>query len=191
MKHKHSLLVVASLLLFLIFWSVLLYYVSPREIVGYIGVENSIIIAFFVSTFGGLSSFTAGSYYGMIITLASGGASPILLGISTGVGLTVSDSLVYYLGTRGHEVLTGRPKEWADKIAIWVNKQNVHLVQAFAYVYTGLTPMPNDLLTGSLGLAEYSFKRLLPAMLLGNITLSIIIAEFAVRSELIARIFGV
>lgn len=191
MKHKHSLLVVASLLLFLIFWSVLLYHISPQEIVEYIGVENSIIVAFFVSTFGGLSSFTAGSYYGMIITLASGGASPILLGISTGVGLTISDSLVYYLGTRGHEVLTGRPKKWADKIAIWVSKQNVHLVQAFAYVYTGLTPMPNDLLTGSLGLAEYSFKRLLPAMLLGNITLSIIIAEFAVRSELIARIFGV
>lgn len=189
-KRYQNHLIIGGIVLFIAAWSILLLHVSPREIVEYIGVDNSLGVAFLISTFGGLSSITAGSYYAMIVTFSSGGVNPWLLGIATGVGLTISDSLVYYLGTRGHEVLVGHWKERADQLSGWINKQHAYIVQIFAYIYTGLTPMPNDLLTISLGLAEYSFRRLLPAMLLGNITLSIIIAEFAVRSEIIEKIFG-
>lgn len=190
MKIKRSYIVVTSLLLFIIAWSALLLYISPTEIVEYIGADNSLIVAFLVSTFGGLSSLTSGSYYAMLTTLSTGGTDPVLLGVCAGVGLTISDSLIYYLGTRGHDILAGDWRERADKLSQWINNQHEHVVQLFAYVYTGLTPMPNDLLTGSLGLAEYSYRRLLPALLLGNITLSIIIAEFAVRSNIIEIIFG-
>jgi len=182
--------IIAGIILFIAGWSILLVYVSPREIVEFIGAKNSLIVAFLISTFGGFSSVTAGSYYGMLITFSSGGVNPLLLGIATGVGLTISDSLVYYLGTRGHEILTGSWREYADRLSVWINKQHERSVQLFAFIYFGLTPMPNDLLTGSLGLAEYSYKRLLPVMLLGNITLAVIIAEFSARSKIIETLFG-
>ncbi|MEX2369127.1 MAG: hypothetical protein WD552_01905 [Candidatus Paceibacterota bacterium] len=189
-KRYQNYLLIAGIILFIVAWSILLSHVSPREIVDYIGINNSVAVAFLISTFGGLSSITAGSYYAMLITFSSGGVNPLLLGIATGVGLTISDSLVYYLGTRGHEVLTGSWREHADRLSVWINKQHERSVQLFAFIYFGLTPMPNDLLTGALGLAEYSYKRLLPVMLLGNITLAVIIAEFAARSEIIKTLFG-
>ena len=190
MKKYRSLLVIAGILFFIIAWSILLFYVSPQEIVENIGANNTLIIAFLVSTLGGLSSITSTSYYAMLTTFSAGGANPILLGISAGIGLTISDSLIYYLGTKGHDILSGKLLEYANKIAYWVNKKHDRLVQFLAFVYTGLTPLPNDLLTGSLGLAEYNFRKFLPALLLGNITLSIIIAEFASRIELVQKIFG-
>jgi membrane protein YqaA with SNARE-associated domain len=190
LKRHRNYFIFAAIVLFIVGWSILMTHFSPREIIAYIGADNSLIVAFLASTFGGISSLTAGSYYAMIVTFSSGGVNPWLLGIATGAGLTVSDSLVYYLGTRGHEVLTGKWKERANRLARWINNQHEHVVQIFAYVYTGLSPMPNDLLTVSLGLAKYSYKRLLPALLLGNITLSIIIAEFALRSNIVEVLFG-
>lgn len=189
-RNRQTYLVVAAIVLFLIGWSVLLLYISPQEIVDQLGADNSLLVAFLVSTFGGLSSFTSASYYAMLTTFSSGGVDTILLGISAGTGLTISDSLVYYLGTRGHDILSENLQKKADKLSAWINEQHEHIVQIFAYVYTGLTPLPNDLLTGSLGLAEYSYRRLLPALLLGNITLSILIAEFAARVPFMEAIFG-
>jgi len=190
MHTKRNYLIVAGILLFIIGWSILLFYISPREIVSSIGANNSLIVAFLVSTLGGLSSLTSTSYYAMLTTFSAGGINPILLGISAGAGLTISDSLVYYLGTKGHDILSGKLLEYAEKIARWVNQKHKRLVQLLIFIYTGLTPLPNDLLTGSLGLAEYNFRKFLPALLLGNITLSIIIAEFAVRSQFIQTLFG-
>ena len=191
MKHyQKNLLVVTGIVLFIIAWSVLLLYISPQEIVDSIGANNVLIVAFLISTLGGLSSLTSTSYYTMLVTFSAGGANPVLLGVAAGAGLTISDSLVYYLGTKGHDILTGQLAEYAEMIADWINDKHERLVQLFAFVYLGLTPMPNDLLTGSLGLAEYDFKKFFPALLLGNITLSIIIAEFAARVDFIGAIFG-
>lgn len=189
-RNRQAYLVVAAIVLFLIGWSVLLLYISPQEIVDRLGADNSLLVAFLISTFGGLSSFTSASYYAMLTTFSSGGVNAILLGICAGTGLTISDSLVYYLGTRGHDILSENLQNKADKLSVWINEQHEHIVQIFAYVYTGLTPLPNDLLTGSLGLAEYSYRQLLPALLLGNITLSILIAEFAARVPFMEAIFG-
>lgn len=189
-NNRKTYLVIGSIILFLAAWSILLLHISPLEIVEMIGTNNSLIVAFLVSCFGGLSSFTSASYYAMLTTFSSGGVTPILLGVSAGIGLTISDSLIYYLGTRGHEILSGNLREKADTLSDWINNQHEHIVQIFAYIYTGLTPLPNDLLTGSLGLAEYSYRRLLPALLLGNITLSILIAEFAARVPFMEAIFG-
>ncbi|MCA1807833.1 MAG: hypothetical protein LC687_08320, partial [Actinobacteria bacterium] len=103
MNTKQNYLIVFSILIFLIGWSLLLYHISPTEIIDYLGTDNALLITFVVSLIGGFSSFTSGSYYGVIITFASGGVNPILIGLCAGIGLTIGDSLVYYLGTRGHD----------------------------------------------------------------------------------------
>lgn len=186
-KRYYTLLLIIGLI---IGWSILLSYFPPTEIVAAIGTQNGLLVAFLVSTFGGVSTVTSVNYYAVVISLASGGVNTVALGIVAGIGITIGDSLFYYLGTQGHDVLSGRARQWADSLHRWINDQHESLVQVIAYVYTGLTPLPNDVLTVSLGLAEYSYRRLLPALLLGNITLTILVAEFANRSQIIQRIFG-
>ncbi|MEX2515076.1 MAG: VTT domain-containing protein [Candidatus Paceibacterota bacterium] len=190
MHTKRNYLVLAGIIAFLGAWSLLLWHFPPQEIVDYLGVENGLIIAFLVALFGGFSSFTSVSYYSVIVILAAGGVNPILLGICTGVGLTFGDSLVYYLGTQSHEVLEGRMLEWSNRVSAWVNDQHERMVQLFVFIYTGLTPLPNDLLTASLGLATYSYRHFLPALLLGNITLAILLAEFS-NLDFIKTLLGV
>lgn len=187
-KRYYTLLLTVALI---ITWGVVLAYHPPVEIVEAIGTQNSLLTAFLVSAFGGVSTVTSVNYYVVVISLASGGISAILLGVIAGIGITIGDSLFYYLGTQGHDVLSGKPRRWADKLHNWIGNQHEWIVQIIAYIYTGLTPLPNDVLTVSLGLAEYSYRRLLPALLLGNITLTILIAEFANRSQIIQKIFGV
>lgn len=187
---RKPLLTLAGICLFIVGWSILLAYQPPTEIVAALGTQNSLLIAFLVSAFGGVSTVTSANFYAVVLTLASGGTNPIALGVVAGLGITIGDSLFYYLGTQGHDVLSGRPLKWANKMKRWVNDKHEALVQVLVFVYTGLTPLPNDVLTVSLGLAEYSYRRLLPALLLGNITLTILIAEFASQSQIIQRIFG-
>jgi membrane protein YqaA with SNARE-associated domain len=188
---RHAYYTLAVIAAFIIGWSILLIHFPPSEIVTFLGIENALLIAFLVSAFGGVSTATSVNYYATVITLATGGTSVLALGIVAGVGITIGDSLFYYLGTQGHDIITGQGLEWAKKIETWINDRHESLVQIIAYVYTGLTPLPNDVLTVSLGLAEYSYRRLLPALLLGNITLTIIVAGLANRSGVIQRIFGV
>jgi len=181
----------AGIIILLIGWSILLIHIPPTEIIAYLGVENALLVAFLVSALGGVSTATSVNYYTTVIALAAGGTHVLALGIVAGIGVTIGDSLFYYLGTRGHEILTEKGSQWAKKIERWMNKQHPLFVQIGAYVYAGLTPLPNDVLTVSLGLAEYSYKKLLPALLLGNITLTVIVAELANYSQIIQRIFGV
>jgi membrane protein YqaA with SNARE-associated domain len=190
MNTRRNYLILAGIILFLAAWSLLLWNFPPQEIVNYLGVNNGLIIAFLVALFGGFSSFTSVSYYGVIITLAAGGVNPVLLGLCTGIGLTFGDSLVYYLGTRGHDVLKGKLKIWSDRVSEWINNQHERMVQVFVFIYTGLTPLPNDLITASLGLATYSYRRFLPAILLGNITLAILLAKFS-NQAFIRTLLGV
>jgi membrane protein YqaA with SNARE-associated domain len=181
----------AGIIILLIGWSILLIHVPPTEMIAYLGVENALLVAFLVSALGGVSTATSVNYYATVITLAAGGTNIFALGIVAGLGITIGDSLFYYLGTRGHEILTKKGAEWAKKVEVWVNKQHPVMIQVGAYVYTGITPLPNDVLTVGLGVAEYSYRRLLPALLLGNITLTILIAAFANQIGLIQTVFGV
>lgn len=188
---RKQLLTLVGIVMLVIGWSILLAHVPPKEIVTGLGVNNSLLVAFLVSALGGVSTITSANFYVFVVALATGGVSPAGIGVAAGAGITIGDSLFYYLGTQGHDVLSGRARRWADNIHTWVSNQHPGIVQVGAYIYTGLTPLPNDILTVSLGLAEYAYRRLLPALLLGNITLTIIVAEFAQRSALIQKVFGV
>lgn len=187
---RKSLLTIVAIIALVAAWSILLSYVPPTEIVGMIGAQNSLLVAFLVAAFGGMSTLTSVNFYAVVLTLASGGTNTLALGVCAGVGVTVGDMLFYYLGTQGHDLLSGKALEIANRIEVWVNQKHEAFVQALVVLYTGFTPLPNDLLTVPLGLAEYSYKRLLPALIVGNIILTTIVAEFAVRSQLVQKLFG-
>ncbi len=118
-----TLLIVASFSILLIFW-------HPRDIIEYLGVNNSYMIMALVSVFGGASTITSTGWYATLTTLASGGLNPYYLGFVAGLFVSVGDSIFYLLGeqTRALEIkslnklvdkitrfLKNKPKWWAPK----------------------------------------------------------------------------
>ncbi len=161
---------------FLLGWSTLLFVVGPEEMVRRIGVENGYIFLFLLATFGGLSSLTVSSLYASLVTFAAGGLDPWLLGIVTGSGVTIGDSFFYLLGYQGRAITSGKLQKIFQKISRWISKSPDWLVPVIVFAYAGLTPLPNDILTVSLGMAKVAWRKIILPLLLGNIILMTIMA---------------
>lgn len=179
-KRKHV-LIVLGLIGFIGVFSWILFHFGPGAIVETIGVKNSYGVMFLMSVFGGVSTFTSVSYLATLSTLAIGGLNPLLLGFVAGTGLLISDSFFFYLGKEGRYIATGKPKEWAEKFETWLRKKPQWMVPVVTYVYTGLTPLPNDVLTIALAFAEVKYKRIVLPLWLGNMTLTALVGYLAVQ----------
>jgi hypothetical protein len=178
-KRKHW-LILAGLILFVVAWSILLYFISPQELVEEIGVGQSYLAMFLIAVFGGVSTFTATSYLIALTTFSAGGLHPLLLGLIAGTGLTISDSFFFYLGTKGRKVVSGKPEDWANRFEKWMRRRPDWFAPVITYVYAGLTPLPNDVLTVGLAFAEIEYKRIIIPLWLGNMTLTVIGAYLAI-----------
>jgi membrane protein YqaA with SNARE-associated domain len=178
-------LTILILLFFIIIWSVLLYNISPVEIVQKIGVENGYIIAFLIAVIGGISSVTASSYYVIIGTLTAGGLNILLLGLIGGAGATISDSLFYYIGKKGKEIHSKKTRKLEKFLKKIIKKSPVWGIYLIIFVYIGLTPLPNEILTASLGLSGYKYKKAVLFIFLGNITGTIVFGYLISKGILI------
>lgn len=156
---------------------VLLHYISPTELVERIGVQNGYLVMFLVATLGGVSSFTGVSYVATVLTLSAGGLNPFLLALSSGLGITISDSLFFWIGRHAHHVISSpRLHAFIERLAIWLGDRSPLTVALFIYVYTGFTPLPNDILTGILGLTKQPYRLVIVALTLGNATFVYLLA---------------
>ena len=66
--------------------------------------------------------------------------------------------------------------EWADKFSDWIAKRSDKSLQLFTYVYVGLTPLPNDIITIALGASGRPFKTFLLPLFIGSIQLQTLAA---------------
>jgi hypothetical protein len=166
----------ALLILFLIAWMVLLAFIEPEEIVGRIGVENTYIIVFLAAVFGGLSTLTGTSFFLLIATFADGGSNPLLLGLSGGAGIFISDSLFFLIARHGAEILRTKAKRFSETLVRFMRRAPPWGVYGGVYVYLGFTPLPNDLLMIALALFGMSYRKLIPVLLAGSITIATLTA---------------
>lgn len=173
-KHYKFILVLA----FVLAWSLFVYFVGARTVVEYIGIENGYLLIFLIAIFGGVSSATAVSFYTAVITLAAGGLNPFMIGLIGGIGVTFGDSIFYYLGLKGKKVIKSSSKT-LNKITKWLRTGPSWLIQIFIFVYSGFSPFPNDILTVSLGLTEFPYRRVIIPLLLGDIASTTIVAYLA------------
>lgn len=161
----------------LILWGVLLYYVGADAIVSAIGVENTYWVVFCIALFGGMSSFSGASYVAAITTFASGGADPFLLALASGIGISIGDTIYYYISRRGHRFIQdSRFAPYVERVTNWLNQRNRITRWLGIYVYTGFTPLPNDVLTISLGLTRQPYLLVITSLACGNFTLTFLIA---------------
>lgn len=163
---------------FIIFWSILLYYSSPKEIVNEIGIENIYALAFLLAAIGGVSAFTSTGFYVTIVTLSAGGANPIYLGLFTSIGLTLGDLLFYYFGKKGKKCIPNKYGWGIEKLSRYVEniKDKYIVILIFAY---SLTPLPSDVLALTLAVVGFPLKKMLVPLLAGNFTLISVLATLS------------
>lgn len=158
---------------------ILFYFITPQELVGYFGIENSYIVISVLALIAGLSSFFATPYYISLAAFASGGINIYLLAIFGGLFISVGHIVYFYLGYSGEKFLSLRVqkkiKSFSDK---YIKKEKY--IPIFSFIYFAFTPFPNEIILTSLGAMNYSFKKIFFILLLGNIVLMYIIAELSV-----------
>ncbi|MGV8161908.1 MAG: VTT domain-containing protein [Candidatus Nanoarchaeia archaeon] len=178
---KKNIIQFSILIAFLITWSILLLTIGTTKIVEFIGISNTYFVLFIVGTLGGVSTITSSSFYTTLTTFANGGANPIYLGIFGGIGITIGDTLFYYLGKKGEESLPKNARKFTRKFSEWMMKRPKWVIPIVTFVYSGLTPLPNDILAVSLGISRYKYKYIIIPLLLGNILLTTFVALIAGR----------
>ena len=174
-KEKVTFAVMISVALFFV---ILFIFVSPQEVVSQIGVENTYILAFFVSLFGGLSAGGSASFISLIISLVIGGLDPLYLGIVSGIGITLGDIFLFTAFSKGRHLVK---KSWDKKIKTFAKKIEDNKFYSFitpflAYVYVGLSPFPNDILLAFLATIDYSKAKTYTIIFLGDITFTLLLA---------------
>lgn len=157
---------------------ILLYFFSPRVIIEKIGVRNVYIIVFLTAFLAGASSLSSTSYFVFLASLAAGGLNPFILGLLGGAGLTLSDPLFFYFGMQGRAVVSHHKKlrKIIVRLTSWIKGQPEWVIPFFIFVYSGLTPFPSDILSASLALVNYPFRKFLFFIFLGNVNFAIIVS---------------
>jgi len=146
--------------------------------VAWIGVENGYLVMFFIAFFGGLSTFTSVTYFATVITLAAAGLNPVGLAFASSAGVTIGDAIFYYIGYYGlREVATGRVGRFVVFVTRWLEKKPRAGIFMFIYSYAAFTPLPNDVLAILLGAMRQPIWLVLPALVLGNATLTYLTAN--------------
>jgi len=180
-KNYKKIIVFLLLAIFLIALITLLFFLSPEEIVNKLGVGNAYLLLFIVSFFGGLPSGGLLSFVGLLITLVIGGLNPIYLGLVSGTSLAIGDILVFYLGSKGRELVKDKWDKRINKIANVFKKRKwlQKMIPFFAYLYISFMPLPNDFLLLFLAAIEYPAKKINAVIILGDLTFALMIAILA------------
>jgi len=156
--------------------NLIFFFITPDQIVEYVGVENTYVTIFLIASVGGLNVITGGVLYASIIAFAAGGASPWLLGLVGGIGIAIGDSLVFYLFSHTAKTLSPQWQEKVTKVKKKVERLPLFVQYILIYAYLGFTPLPNDILMFLLAVLRFKFVQVLPVIVAGTITVATLIA---------------
>lgn len=168
---------ILSFLALVLLLSVVFYFVTPQQLVAYIGIKNIYIVMFFIALLGGSTSIGAFSYAASILAFVDGGANPLFIGIAAGGGTAIGDSLYYIVSRRSVHVLKkGWLKKKISQSSKWLRTHDAKTMFVTIYLYASTPVLPNDILTVTLGLSRAKNSIVIPALVLGDFTLALLLA---------------
>jgi hypothetical protein len=177
-KHTKKLLAIIPFIFLLAVILIFVYIINPQELINKIGLQNGYILAFISAFFGGFSSATAATFYGIFAALISGGLNPIYLGLIGGIALSLGDMLIFQFGNQGRKLATGKIDQEIKYITSKIKKHNLEkFIPITAFIYLAATPLPNDWLLLFLAAIEYSPRKTRIIIILGDITLYTILVS--------------
>jgi membrane protein DedA with SNARE-associated domain len=160
-------------------WIAFLCFFSPKDILSVIGIGTGYLLIFLTALFA-VSGLASAPFYTTFITFASTGEFNFFLVLLVSVpALTLGDSIFFLVGHKGHFVASGFLGKKIDSFSRWIKSKPKLVVPVFAYLYTAITPLPQDILMTVLGLGKTNFKQVFTAVLLGNATFLTIIYLFS------------
>ncbi len=157
-------------------WSAFFYFIPADAVIAKVGVENTYLVAFGVALLAGFSSLSGAAAYATLIQFSLAGANPLYLGLSSGVGIFLSDSAFYFLLMRGRSSISPHFPELFERIRRFFIRIPDLLVYVSVFVFSAFTPIPNDLVLAALAFAGYRYRNFWPALLLGDITLTLLLS---------------
>ncbi len=155
------------------------FYITPEEIIGYIGLENAYFLMFSVAVLGGMTTFNTVPYYSMLLVLASAGVNPFFLGLSSALGVMCGDSLSYLIGHQGATIIPKKLRALFSRIRTFAELHP----RAFPFIclaYGSFSPLSNDFITIPAGMAKIPYVRVMAPLALGNIFFNISLAYLSV-----------
>ncbi len=166
------------IILFIIAWSVLLYYYPPETIVELLGVNNVYLFVFILAMIGGVSTFTSTTFYATLITIALGDISTVQVALFASIGLTLGDILFYYLGTKSRQCIRGRYAGHVLRLIRMMEHTGERVIMVLIFFYS-LTPLPSDIIAIALAIVGFPFRKMVVPLLVGNFTLIVILVELS------------
>ncbi len=154
-----------------------------------IGARNSYLIMFVVAFFGGFSAWSSISFLATLITFSIGGLNPIYLGVIAGGALAMGDGLMFYVGSKGRELIVGKWGKKLEKFSFSVEKKIGKAMPFISYAYIGLTPFPNDFLIIFLAMIKYPSKKMYVPIIFGDLTFALLVSVLASKGIMIFTSF--
>lgn len=143
-----------------------------------VGEQNLYLALFIISIFGGLSAGGSITFISSIAFLASAGFHPLIVALVSAAGIIIGDFALFFIAKKFRNLLYGKINKNINFIEkkLKEKKWSKSLIYFFSYVYMGITPFPNDILLISLALLKYPMKIIIPIIIFGDITFTIILA---------------
>lgn len=160
--------------------TIALWQVEPAGVVRAIGLQNVYLFTFLFGIIGGVSAFTATSFYLTVFMLALGGANPLLLALFSAPGVLIGDMVFWYAGHEGRPLAEHTFSKELHAFSERLRQMPRWFVPIVAYLYTSITPLPGDFLMIALGLIDFPIRRVLLPILLGNFTFALLVSLAAV-----------
>jgi len=161
----------------LVIWSIALFFIDVTVFIETIGITNAYLSLFLVATVTGTSFLTSASFYAVFVAYASSGVlDPYLMGLVGGGGMAIGDSIYFFISKKTIDVMELENKKVYQKIYLFVEKLPHWGVYIFTFLYAAFAPIPNDILMITLGALKFKYSRIIPIIVVGNITLLTLIA---------------
>lgn len=157
---KRNLRIIGAIVLFVILWSILLFYYPPAEIVERLGVRNVYIFIFLMSLIGGVSTFTSTTFYTALIAISFGGVNPLVLSLVASAGLTFGDMLFYYMGMKCKKCIKGKYEVYISRLTKRMEQSDDRVIMLLIFFYS-LTPLPSDVIAIALAIVGFPFKKMI------------------------------
>lgn len=169
-------IIVWTLIILLIAWSIFLFYIDVNTVIASIGIENTYVILFLVAAVSGTSFLTSASFYVVYLAYVHADLHPLTLGIVGGLGMSIGDSLFFFLSRTAGDVMNLSKNKTYKKLFAYISRLPHWGVYIFTYLYASFSPFPNDILMVALGVLRFRYSRIIPIIIIGNITLLTLVA---------------
>ncbi len=144
------------------------FFISPTLLIESVAVGNIYLFVFVFALLSGLSTISSIPYYVILVTFATGGVNPWLLGSVAALGVTLGDCATYLLGYLGHRMFTGRAASVLERGKGWLI-QHPRLAPVYIFLYAALIPYSNDVVMIPAGFARYPLWRVALPLFFGTL----------------------